>query len=519
MGNSSIQKQAAILNDGIFLKFIQQTSKELLLQCQYIHIHCDELSILNRPLMGHFHLQATKLEEVLDGFGARNNSKWYEFRKAVAAAKLFSNTCYSLLHIKHASPFYRLLPIVQNFYGETDNAIRTVFQIICRISQKLLDIAKAYQIEPTIDSGRTAHFQEDLPPGRLPADRKIKKATKLGKTVVHLASAFLRHSEKSKLLAIHRQTKRKEYPECMDNLITEESLRRIEQNFHNLQSLYDTHISDTNIETIDTNLSIMRGHISLIFHLMEVATDLCHYYERHMNAKKIFLKKSKNPFFSQNELLGLLIDYAMGFADWYRLAAQDLCRTMISQYAENGKIEVSVPNYRGFHVRPSTLVSKIVLHYGSEVFLELDGQQYDASSPLELFRVNESINAKKRKEIADYISNLSVMKKLEDVKDLSMTMRIVFFALMEEHKIIVYERDFCVSNLEPIEGEALTEYCKRGIAQCMAHGKIDIEIGMKVQFIGDKRVLQDIKLLAEHGYGEDDHGNNIMLPKELSYLR
>ena len=42
---------------------------------------------------------------------------------------------------------------------------------------------------------------------------------------------------------------------------------------------------------------------------------------------------------------------------------------------------------------------------------------------------------------------------------------------------------------------------------------------MKVTFIGDKRVLNDIKLLAESGYGEDKFGNNVALPDELSYLR
>lgn len=33
------------------------------------------------------------------------------------------------------------------------------------------------------------------------------------------------------------------------------------------------------------------------------------------------------------------------------------------------------------------------------------------------------------------------------------------------------------------------------------------------------RVLEDIKLLAENGYGEDDFGNNLPLPARLSYLR
>jgi hypothetical protein len=37
--------------------------------------------------------------------------------------------------------------------------------------------------------------------------------------------------------------------------------------------------------------------------------------------------------------------------------------------------------------------------------------------------------------------------------------------------------------------------------------------------VGDKRVLSDIQLLAQHGYGEDNYGNNVPLPKQLTYLR
>jgi hypothetical protein len=53
----------------------------------------------------------------------------------------------------------------------------------------------------------------------------------------------------------------------------------------------------------------------------------------------------------------------------------------------------------------------------------------------------------------------------------------------------------------------------------LALGKIDVDTDMMVTFIGDKRVLVDIKLLAESGYGEDKFGNNVHLPDKLAYLR
>ena len=43
--------------------------------------------------------------------------------------------------------------------------------------------------------------------------------------------------------------------------------------------------------------------------------------------------------------------------------------------------------------------------------------------------------------------------------------------------------------------------------------------GLKtVLFKGDKRIIHDLEILAEHNYGEDFDGNQIPLPAELSHL-
>ena len=55
--------------------------------------------------------------------------------------------------------------------------------------------------------------------------------------------------------------------------------------------------------------------------------------------------------------------------------------------------------------------------------------------------------------------------------------------------------------------------------QLLTLGKIDVTVELNVSFAGDRRVLEDIRLLAEHGYGEDDFGNNLPLPERLAYLR
>lgn len=52
-----------------------------------------------------------------------------------------------------------------------------------------------------------------------------------------------------------------------------------------------------------------------------------------------------------------------------------------------------------------------------------------------------------------------------------------------------------------------------------AGGKIAREEIKKVTFVGDKRALKDLEILASVNYGEDSMGKDQPLPKELSYLR
>ena len=109
------------------------------------------------------------------------------------------------------------------------------------------------------------------------------------------------------------------------------------------------------------------------------------------------------------KLLETLIHYSITFVSEYLTCAELLCQNMLRRYTENARIEVRVPPYRGFHVRPSTLISKLVLHYGSDVRMELEGESYDARSPLELFRANEKINAQKRRSLASEIVRLNLV--------------------------------------------------------------------------------------------------------------
>jgi hypothetical protein len=193
---------------------------------------------------------------------------------------------------------------------------------------------------------------------------------------------------------------------------------------------------------------------------------------------------------------------------------------MLRRYAEVGRVEVPGPRYRGFHVRPSTLVAKIVHHYGNQVMMELDGATFDASSPMDIFRANEKINREKRSWLTAQLSSLAPLRDPALLADLPRAVRQSVMALAEQGRVVIYQRLLPIQPPgECDENRTPMQYILDEVNRLQSVGVIDIEAEIRVVFVGDKRVLGDLKLLAECGYGEDNFGNNVPLPKELSYLR
>jgi hypothetical protein len=150
--------------------------------------------------------------------------------------------------------------------------------------------------------------------------------------------------------------------------------------------------------------------------------------------------------------------------------------------------------------------------------MTLDDETYDAASPLELFRANEAINAKKRRWLAQEIARL-VDEDSELGEDLARAVRNVVVRLADEAKVIVYEHPLPPVEGARREGQSLLSGVVEAVAKLQALGKVDIVTPVTARFRGDRRVLADIEKLARSGYGEDAYGHNIALPEELRYLR
>ncbi len=505
------------ISDERFHKLIAERAQTLLALASHL-CRCESISkVLTRPFLGEFLSQSMQIEELLDAYDARNNCQWCVFRSLTATTKLFSDVSYELLHIQHALPAYNLLPIEHDFVEATEKALEFTGRVLAAAACQML--ARAEQLGlPCPSQGRRV-FSEHLPPGRLPHDCAARRTETVSETVALLATAFLNLAADSKRIRAAGKAKPEEYAAYLSHSVTEENLRSLELRFHNLQSLYDTFVSGTEAEDLDTDLPVLRGHISIVFHLLRLGTGFAHYYERHVNKQFCDLAVACRPLVETDALLSKLMNYCIAHIGLYIACAERLCQNMLKRYAEVGEIEVPVPPYRGFHVRPSTLISTLVLHYGSDVRMELDKEAYNAASPLDLFRANEKINAAKRRWLAAEFARLELLQNSPATTKTDNIVPSVILTLANRGKLILYEQPLQMPEGPPQEEGTLLQRVNDKMGQLLALGKIDINIHLTVKFIGDKRVLADIKLLAESGYGEDQFGNNIPLPEELVYLR
>ena len=518
-----------LVSPEAFRRLIERRIGGLLELATFIAGSGPGLQCFTRPLLGDLLSEATQLEELLDAYGVRHNRRWYPLRQAAAALKLFSNASYILQHILHFLPTYRLLPLEEDFVTAARQALEFTCRILVASARNLLQTARTLRLPLPRELPSPGRFADELPDGSLPPDRDSHKVASPEETVVYLATAFLNLAEGARFIHLAREKRDEGYAGLVPDPISEERLRNLEQKFHNLQSVYDTHISDSNMESVDERLSALRGHISVIYHLLETATVFAHYCERHIFSFAPAGRRGE--IVDAGQLLEVLMRFSLAFSSRYILAARALCHQMLKRYAIQDRISVPVPRYRGFHVRPSTLVARIVGHYGSQVVMELEGESYDAGVSLDLFRANEKINARKKRRLAEEAHRVLAAGDAASLcapaqagvdgapAQCFVSVRGVIQSLFANNRLVLYEREVSLEEIRPRPGEQLGEFVTRALLELLTVGKIDVTTELSAEFAGDRRVLQDIRLLAENGYGEDDFGNNLPLPGRLEYLR
>lgn len=418
-----------------FRTLAEEYAHGLLSQCMVVEGVNPERMIRSRAFLSMLIANARMLEDFLDDHGARRNKRWFYFRELVATARGFGQTGYLIVFIQKRYPpdsielkdfteFFRRLEQVRHFH---EKALTYIFKKLLLRARELGIQPSPKNFDPVEENISLEHLPLPITKVRTFYGNEEKDIAKICSLYQNLAQNFdpvACHTDKQKV---------KKIKQIVPDVINEECIRSFELEMHNLESVYDTYVNDRSREDKDPRLSHLRNYISIPLLLLEAARAWTHFYERHPKIHQEIHREMQTEC-----ILDYIVTWALYYCRKFVAYGKNLAEELLEDYTSKGSIELPIPRNLGFHLRPATLVAKIVNHYGSEVSMYVGEDRFDASSILSI---------------------------------------------------------------------------------TWAGGKLARDNIQKVTFVGDKRTLKDLEILASVNYGEDTMGKDQPLPKELSYLR
>jgi len=349
--------------------------------------------IFTKKLYSRIISSAHLLEDFLDFHGAKNNKNWFYFRELTATVRHLGLAGYSQKHIANRIQFY-LLENTDQFVKDCDlthyfftNTFRKVGEAICEESNRLNLMSPGkieFELFPRMSTGDFLDYDMDEDYELSEEEYKQQK-----KNYVKLSSEFLKLARTFDKYTFNKVYSFSQLKELVPETINEVEIRKTRMVVHNLQSYFDSYVILGHNKEQDNQLKQLRGHVSVILHLLQIMGRLLHFYERHIHdiGSRETYKKVREQLKSlvdPKELLDRAINFGLYYVCFFLTSGKSVAQDILNQNIERSSITVPVPKENGFHLRPSLLVAKIVEYYAGKVELCVANKRFDACSVLEL---------------------------------------------------------------------------------------------------------------------------------------
>ena len=312
------------------------------------------------------------LKTFLDHYGAKENKKFVFFRELVASTRWLAKAITPMMHIEKRYDSYNLgdkekekreffydLEKNLKFY---DESIRLLYKETEKEAKNFFNITRK-KIE---ERG----FLDEPITSKLPYNIELTETEKEEIENVLVDCIRIGHS-------LEEFLEKKE--------IKEEKIDKFVTSCHDLQTRYDTYITDTFMEKDDKRFSRLRGKISISLHLFETATDLVHFYERHESSIRHDETRERiSKLINSSDVMNSIENFNLKYATKYIFRMKNIASDLLRDHAGIAREKLRIPvGADGIHLRPATLIKKIVEKHGGNVFFEVGNKKYNASDILE----------------------------------------------------------------------------------------------------------------------------------------
>ncbi len=374
--------------DVSFSEKVRIFSYEYLKCCKYISKIATPQHFFTKKLYSNMISSSQLLEDFLDFHGAKNSKAWFFYRELAAAVRHLTTASYSQKHISNRLVFY-LLTDTEDFKKEGEATLEFLSQTLINMAPVILEEAMRLNIPLPESDFTAADFPDVTTSEILPYDIDDINKNQQKENIVHVASEFLNIAREFDQLGFYEPYELEKILTIVPKTVHEVGMRRFEVLVHNLQSLFDTYVIHGGYRFGNRKLKQLRGHFSVVFHLLQGIGRLLHFYERHLHDvgyKNIYKKVHDRLtlLIDPGKLLDRTINYMLYYVCHFMSTGKELATEILNENIERSKITVGIPQKLGFHSRPSLLVAKIVQHYGGQVELCVDRDRFDASSVLDI---------------------------------------------------------------------------------------------------------------------------------------
>jgi phosphotransferase system HPr-like phosphotransfer protein len=378
--------ESAIENS--FEEKVRLFSQDYLKCCSYISDIDRPEDVFTQKLFSTLVSSSMLLEDFLDFHGAKNNKNWYFYRELAATVRHLSLAANFQKHISNRLVFYDLVDI-GDFPKEGESTLVFLISALMKMAPMILKEARRLKIRIADTLFSAADFPSVVTGEMLDYDIDDKDKDQQKKNIVKISSEFLNIATSFDQLKFYEPYPHKEILALVPDKVNEVEIRRYEMLVHNLQSSFDTYVIHGGFRFGNRELKRLRGHFSVVFHLLQMVGRLLHFYERHLYAagykntyKRVQVRLSNlvNP----KILLDRTVNYGLFYACHFLTIGIELAQQILNENIERATIKVGVPVKLGFHSRPCLLVAKIVQNYGGQVELCVGSDRFDASSVLDL---------------------------------------------------------------------------------------------------------------------------------------
>jgi phosphotransferase system HPr (HPr) family protein len=371
----------AILHEDEFAALLRDVSKEFSECLSSIVAHesgFDEIGSMARLVAS-----AHGFETFLDDHGARQNRTFVSLGEIVASVRGIARVRVDNLHLVSRLHRYELLQGCSGLELALEEAEvvlrRSLLGLVGALREELSRLGVPWPIPlPTTQEPVSRQRQ-------LPRNLDAGLAVDEREHIAAIGSRFLSVVAASRNLGLDKHRRGDDLPTFVSHHATEERCRWYQSAVHNIQSMYDTYVLGTSIEEEHPWLHYLRGHATVSFHLLEMATDLVHFYERHENdIRHEAARDVIATVVPKGEILDIAINtylhHAYVFVEECAEVASRVLTTFVSQQA----VDLELPEGVVLHARPLALIVQIARHHGSPIEISIEGDSCSANSLMSL---------------------------------------------------------------------------------------------------------------------------------------